>query len=488
MKTGQTAGTMACSSLSRPDRRKRAPLSQQIYQRLREAIDTRALRPGARVASARVLASELGVARGTVEAAYQRLQGEGYLIARGAAGTIVSQVLPQPSVPVPERARPAAQAAPPRASGRAARACAPPLPFQLGIPALDAFPRKQWARLVARHARTTSAAQLAYDDARGHAPLREAIAAYVSVSRGVACGAEQVFVTGGYRASLALIVHTLLAPRDRVWIEDPCYPATRQLLEAAGRTIVPVPLDGAGLDVEAGRARSPRAGLAIVTPGHQAPLGVSMSMARRLQLLDWAACADAWILEDDYDGEFRYGGVPLPALKHLDGDDRVLYAGSFSKVLFPALGLGYLVVPERLVERFNAQVTIWQGSSPRAVQAAVAEFIEAGHFARHLKKMRALYARRRAYLCDALIDALGPNVKIDSTRGGMHLVVRLRRRANDVTLAGRAQAAGLNCQPLSPRYAGAGGDNALLMGFTNVASAEEAARLAARLARALRQR
>ena len=487
MKVGSTAAPTARTGLSRPDRRKRASLSQQIYDRLREAIDTRALRPGARVASARVLASELGVARGTVEVAYQRLQGEGYLIARGAAGTLVSEVLPQPSPPAHEGARTGANAAARHRPDRAARACAAPLPFQLGIPALDAFPRKQWARLVARHARATSAAELTYDDPRGHAPLREAIAAYVSVSRGVVCRAEQVFVTGGYRASLALIVNTLLAPRDRVWIEDPCYPATRQLLDASGRTIVPVPLDGAGLDVEAGRARSPRARLAIVTPGHQAPLGVSMSMARRLQLLEWAASAHAWILEDDYDGEFRYGGVPLPALKHLDADDRVLYAGSFSKVLFPALGLGYLVVPARLVERFNAQVAIWQGSSPRAVQAAVAEFMDAGHFARHLKKMRALYTRRRAYLCDALLDALGQGVQIDSTRGGMHLVVRLHRRANDVTLARRAQDAGMNCQPLSPRYARAGGDDALLIGFTNVVSAEDAARLAARLAQALRQ-
>ncbi len=473
--------------VTRIDRRKREPLGQQIYERVRTAIDTGMLAPGARIASARAMASELGVARGTVEAAYQRLAGEGYLVARGPAGTIVS-----PNLPIgPRGLRAAAGAGAMPTAGRAQAtagkpapwlASPPPMPLQLGIPALDAFPRKLWSRLAARRVRLTSPADLGYGDPRGEPALRQAIAAYLLVSRGIACRAEQVFVTAGYRASLALAAGVLLRRGDSVWIEDPVYPPTRAVLERESLIAVPVPVDEEGLAVSVGERGAPHARMAVVTPSHQAPLCVSMTVSRRLALLEWASLANAWVLEDDYDGEFHYAGPTLPALKSLDRDDRVIYAGSFSKVLFPALSLGYLVVPQAVAPLFAQAMEAAPTRCARLTQATVADFLTGGHFARHLKRMRLLYARRRAWLVEALREVFGDRVAVDPARGGMHLVVRMRERAGDRTLASRAQRAGLNCQPLSARHAKARRcDHGLLMGFTNVGSLLEARQIARRM-------
>ncbi|CAN7172473.1 PLP-dependent aminotransferase family protein [Variovorax sp. LjRoot290] len=461
------------------DRTRQAPLSRQIYERFRAAIEQGMLRPGDRLASARSLAGELGVARATVEAAYGQLAGEGYFVARGQAGTVVSPHLAQRR---PVRAGRASAKAPAGAPPGAAEV---PLPFQLGIPALDAFPRKLWSRLAARRMRSMSAADMFYGDPSGYGPLREAIAAYLLVSRGVACRPAQVFVTAGYRASLALVSHALLQRGDTVWIEDPGFPPTREVLRSAGHRSVPVPVDEEGIVVAQGTRRAAKARMAIVTPSHQAPLGFSMSMARRLQLLDWASKAKAWIVEDDYDGEYRYAGHPLPALKSLDTHERVLYAGSFSKVLYPGLALGYVVVPEPLVERCAETARIGSNGCPQLMQAIVSDFLKEGHFSRHIKKMRLLYARRRAMLAAELLRVFGEHVRIDLRRGGMHLIARLDGLGNDDMLAGRAQQAGLNCQALSLRSIGAGGAQGLLMGFTNIASAAEARRLVARLRAAL---
>ncbi|WP_082711798.1 PLP-dependent aminotransferase family protein [Burkholderia singularis] len=459
----------------------RISLSQQIYDRLRDAIAGRALRPGARLPSTRSLASALGVARGTVEAAYQRLAGEGYVLAQGAAGTVVSPHLTPtrvtPSV-TPSRVRDDERTRPALPDGWRAE---PPLPLQLGIPALDVFPRKLWSRLAGRRVRAQAVADLAYGDPVGYRPLRDAIAGYLLVSRGVRCRAEQVVITAGYRASLSLIERALLRTGDQVWVEDPCHLPTRAVLTRCAMRVCPIPVDGEGLVVEEGVRRAPHAAMAVVTPSHQAPLGVSMSLPRRLKLLEWASAARAWIVEDDYDGEFRYSGFPLPALKHLDTHDRVLYAGSFSKVLAPGLSLGYLVVPKRLIPAFADALDASAAGVPWLTQAVVADFIDAGHLARHLKKMRALYARRRAWLCEALTEVFAQRVQIDLAHGGMHLVVRLAGRTGDRTLAQRAQRAGLNCQPLSARYAAGSGPDGLLMGFTNVASLDEARRIARRL-------
>lgn len=463
------------------DRAKKTPLFRQVYERYRSAIEQGTLRPGDRVASARSLAAELGVARGTIEAAYNQLTGEGYFSSRGQAGTVVSPSLPQHRAARREQPRRIDKPTPDALK----QPGEPPL-MQLGIPALDAFPRKLWSRLAARRARAMSAANMFYGDPCGYPPLREAIATYLLVSRGVSCHPSQVLVTGGYRASLALVASTLLKKDERVWIEDPGFPPTQEVLRAAGHRTVPVPVDEDGLVVTRGLRKAPQARMAVVTPSHQAPLGVSMTLARRLQLLDWASKTGAWIVEDDYDGEYRYAGAPLPALKSLDGHDRVLYAGSFSKVLFPGLALGYLVVPESLCSRFEEAVRTWSNGSPQSTQAVVADFMREGHFPRHLKKMRLLYARRRAMLVAGLQKAFGDSVHVDLRSGGMHLIARFDgREEDDVTLARRAQQAGLNCQPLSARGVSGPGAQGLLMGFTNIATAAEANRLAARLHAAL---
>lgn len=476
------------TSIARIDRRKQVPLSLQIYERIRAAIDSGTLGPGARVASARVLASEIGVARGTVEAAYQRLAGEGYLLARGPAGTVVS-----PNLPPSSRGRSASVGATQEGASSTGRnkgspvPAAPPLPLQLGIPALDAFPRKTWSRLAARRIRSVQPMELGYGNAAGEPALRHAIAAYLRVSRGIACRPEQVFVTCGYRASLSLTVDTLLRSGERAWIEDPCYPATRAVLERLAVTMAPIPVDEEGIAVTAGRSFAPTARLAIVTPSHQAPLCVSMTVSRRLALLEWAAQAKAWVFEDDYDGEFHYAGPTLPALKSLDSHDRVIYAGSFSKALFPALSMGYIVVPDAIAPLFEKAVRAGAGGiAARLTQNVVADFLTHGHFARHLKKMRSLYARRRTWLTDALHAAFGECIQVDQTRGGMHLVVRIRSRAGDRSLSRRAREIGLGCQPLSERYEKADRkQQGLLMGFTNVASPSEADAIARRLRDAL---
>lgn len=459
------------------DRSRSEPLYRQIVQRLRDAIEQGLLRPGARVASARSLAGELGVARATVELAYGQLAGEGYLLARGQAGTVVSPRLP-----------PRAPARVDRGSTTSPLTLAPvgaPPPFQLGIPALDAFPRKLWARLAARRIRATTIADMNYGDPAGYAPLREAIAAYLRVSRGVACNPAQVFVTAGHRASIALVSRALLARADRAWVEEPGFAPTREVLQGAGQRVVSVPVDSQGLRVADGRRRAAGAKLAVVTPSHQSPLGYSMSMARRLELLAWAEDAKAWIVEDDYDGEYRYAGHPLPALKSLDGQDRVLYAGTFSKVLHPGLALAYLVVPEPLVERCTRAAGVASNGCAQLPQAIVCDFLREGHFARHIKKMRLLYARRRAMLAAELQQAFGKAVHVELRSGGMHLIARFEGLGSDAALSRRAQAAGLHCRALSERYAGRPGMEGLLMGFTNIASQAEAHLLVARLRDAL---
>lgn len=456
------------------DARLALPLYRQLYLRFRQALDQGRLRPGDRVPSVRALAAELNVARGTVEMAYQQLIAEGFLVPRGPAGTRVS--------PQWHRAEPAVAAtAAPAPELPATHTGGLPLPLQLGLPALDAFPRKLWNRLAARQLRRAGPEGLIYPDARGHAGLRAAIATYLGLSRGIVCSPEQVFVCAGYRAGLDLIVRTLLAPGDACWFEEPGYFIARRALQAAGLALAPIAVDGAGLDVAAGLAQAPRARCAVVTPSHQSPLGVSLSLPRRLALLEWAQREAAWIIEDDYDSEFRYQGQPLPALKSLDDQGRVLYAGTFSKVLFPGLRLAYVVVPAAQVAAFAASADRLHNHAPQLLQATVASFLAEGHFARHLKRMRTLYRQRRRWLAEALTSRLGDRVRIDLQAGGLHLLAQLER-SDDQPWAAAAQAEGLAVQALSRWYLTAPERQGLLLGFTNVASAEDALGLARRLA------
>jgi GntR family transcriptional regulator / MocR family aminotransferase len=444
------------------------PLQEQLYQRIRIAIAKRQLVSGERLPSVRTLASELGVARGTVDATYARLAGEGYLLSRGPAGTIVSpelhiDVLPRRSAR--ERMRPEAEEPP-----------AEPRPFQMGLPALDMFPRTLWARLTARAAKRLGGTALAYPDPLGLAALREAIASYLAISRGVPCRAGQVIITGGYQAALSLVARLLLRPGDGVWFEEPGYFLARHTLEAASARLLPVRVDDQGMDVEFAQESRARARLAVVTPAHQSALGVALSLARRQRLLAWAADTGAWIVEDDYDGEFHYVGRKLPALKSLDVADRVIYAGSFSKTLFPGLCLGYLVVPHMLIRQMIQAKQAVSHGEPVMGQMVVADFLSEGHFGRHLKRMRGLYAARRDALASSLRDAFGDRLEMTVQPGGMHLLARFPDGGPDIELVRRAVLHGLLPNALSTQYLGRTHDYGLLLGFTNIPEGQASAR------------
>jgi GntR family transcriptional regulator / MocR family aminotransferase len=338
----------------------------------------------------------------------------------------------------------------------------------MGVPALDAFPRKLWAGLVAREVRTAQPVALSYPDPAGDVALREAIAGYLGISRGVACSPEQIFVTAGYQGAVTLISRTLLQPGNAVWVEDPGYYLAAGSLRAAGARLMPIQVDAEGMCVKQAIAQAGSVRLALVTPAHQCPLGVALSLPRRLALLAWARAQSAWIVEDDYDGEFHYAGRPLPALKSLDDADVVLYAGSFSKVLFPALRLGYLVVPRRLVPRFTAAAGSFSAGTGTLEQSVVARFMTEGHFARQLKRMRSLYARRRAALAAALAVAFDDAVTIALGGGGMHLLLRPTCGIPDIELVRRAERHGLAPAPLSRHALDSDPGPGLLLGFTNI--------------------
>ncbi|WP_454762193.1 MocR-like pyridoxine biosynthesis transcription factor PdxR [Caulobacter segnis] len=450
------------------------PLYRQIYERVRGAIASGVLKPGDRIPSARALTKELGLARGTIDTAYALLAAEGYVQTRGQAGTIVTPDLKAraPVASLPSR---------PEVGGAASFRPDTILPFQMGLPALDLFPRKIWAQLGAQRARAMQPADMVHPSVFGLPALRTGIAAYLQVSRGIDCAPAQVFVTSGYRHTLSLIAKALLTAGDLVWVEDPGYPPTRDLLGQMGLKPAPVPVDRDGLIVSEALRAAPHARAAVVTPAHQSPLGVSLSLPRRLALLDWARRHDAWIVEDDYDGEYRYVSRPLPALKSLDRDHRVLYAGTFSKVLLPSLRLAYLVVPPNQVERFEATSQGFTGGSPELTQSIVAAFIAEGHFARHIQRMRRLYAERRAMTVAGFEAVLGSRFAIDAQPGGMHLLLRPRDGRADRELVAAMREAGLFGEALSDWAAGGQGAQAVLVNFTNIASREAAEALARRL-------
>lgn len=451
------------------------PFYRQIYDRFRSAIATGVLNPGDRIPSARALTKELGLARGTIDTAYSLLAAEGYIEARGQAGTIVSPDL-KPRMPM-------ATLLPPPKHIMPAPSFRPDsiLPFQMGLPALDAFPRKIWARLSARSVRAMQPSHMVHPAVYGLPALRAQIAAYLQVSRGINCAPSQVFVTSGYHHTIALIADALLSPGDRVWLEDPGYPPTRDLLGHKKIIAVPVPVDGEGMVIADGIKAASRARAAVITPAHQSPLCVSLSLSRRLAMLDWAARNKAWIVEDDYDGEYRYVSRPLPALKSLDRDGRVLYSGTFSKVLFPGLRLAYLVVPETLVGQFEQIAASLTAGSPQLTQAIVAAFITDGHFARHIQRMRKLYAERREATASGLESALGNHMRIDSQPGGMHLILRLRGRRSDRRLAARMREQGLFAEALSNWSIACEESSALLLSFINVDSQRAAEDLGKRI-------
>jgi len=442
------------------------PRYQQIARQLKNAIEQGELKAGARLPSSRTWSQELGVSRSTVENAYGELVAQGWLERRGQAGTFVSgHVRPEKTVATPAVFAGESQT---------------PEPFQMGLPALDLFPREIWARVMGRRLRTQTRFDLALGDVCGEAVLREAIVDYLRVSRSIECLPEQVFITSGYASSMTLILRALAKPGEGMWVEDPGFPLIRPVIAQENIGLMPVPVDDHGLNVAAGIRDYPQARFVLLTPAHQSPLGVALSLTRRRQLLEWAASAQAWIIEDDYDSEFRYHGKPLPPLKSLDAPQRVIYAGTFSKSLFPALRTAWLVVPLNQVARFRQLAGLMACSVPVLWQQTLADFIRDGHFWRHLKKMRQHYARRRLWMEEALREQ---GFAVVPQEGGIQLVVAVD--ADDRLLTAKANQAGLAVQALSRWRLKSEGRGGLLLSFTNITSAEMAKQVARQLREAI---
>ncbi len=465
------------------DRHAERPLYEQVYAGLRDAILDGRLAPGARLPSTRELAADLDISRSTVVQAFDQLRLEGYTDGRRGGGTHVREEIPdrllRASATAIRRGHDGR-----RASGTAAKpgkpdalplsgrgrllldtgsnfrslAGTPAVPFELGIPATDAFPERMWARLASRLWRSGQVPLTASDPA-GHPALRRAVAEYVGQARAGRCTAERVLITNGAQQALDIVARVLLDPGDAAWIEDPGYFGARLVLTAAGARLVPVPVDDEGLDVAAGERTEPDARVAYVTPSHQFPLGVVMSAPRRLELLAWAERRGTWIVEDDYDSEFRYEGRPLPCLQGLEAQrlgeresSRVLYVGTFSKTLVPGLRLGYLVVPDRLVDAFRTARAVLDGHTPAAGQAVLAEFIDEGHYTRHLRRVRALCAERQAALMDAAEAELSGLLSLEPDPAGLHVVGQLEAELLEREVVEAAASEEVVVTPLSRYY------------------------------------
>jgi GntR family transcriptional regulator/MocR family aminotransferase len=465
------------------------PLHRQIYEGVRAGILAGRFAANARLPSTRVLASELGVARNTVVLAFEQLAAEGYLGARRGGGTRVRAAVPDSliSVHAPRRAprvvretlRPANESVRANLPARFAQLVArnPEIgvrrdgaivPFALGMPAIDAFPFELWARLTARRWRS-GAVFLGSAATAGDEALRTAIAAYVTSSRGARCTPEQVFIVSGAQQALDLSARVLLEPGDPVWMEDPGYAGARAALAGAGARVIDVPVDGEGMDVSTGEREAPDARLAYVTPSHQYPLGTVMSASRRLSLLNWARRVNGWVLEDDYDSEFRYAGRPIPSLQGLDaergGAARVLYIGTFSKTLAPALRLGYLIVPDELVDVFRVARAIAGGHAPTLEQGVLADFIGEGHYMRHVRRVRALCAERQQVLLEAARAEIDDAMQLAPDAAGLHVVGWLAPGAKDAEVAEAAVRAGVDATPLSAYSSAPPHRGALLLGY-----------------------
>jgi len=439
-------------------------LNRQIYDAYRAAIVDGRLRPGQRIPSTRVLASEIGVSRFPVLNAYAQLLAEGYLESRVGAGTVVSSSLPDqltssqptgaPHVAARSGPRPVARRSPVLSRAEAMPWLLSWGAFRVGQVAFDQFPLHLWSGLIARRCRGMDAQSAHYGNLRGSQALRETIASYLKIARSVRCEAEQVMIVNGSQQALEIATRVLLNSGSQVWVEEPGYRLARDVFALNGCHPVPVSVDVEGLDVAAGIRKCRKARAAFVTPSHQFPLGVTMSASRRLQLVEWAQTSGSWIIEDDYDSEYRYESLPIASLQGLDAHSRVIYVGTFSKVLFPSLRLGYLVIPSDLVDRFHMIRRVMDLGPPTFYQDVLADFIEEGHFARHIRRMRVLYGKLRSALVDRLSRDLGSMVEVVGDEAGMHLTVMLQNGRPDVEVAERAARQNLSIWPLSPSYLG----------------------------------
>lgn len=462
------------------------PLYHRVYLSVRQAILDGRLAPHSKLPASRILARELGIGRNSVTAAYDQLVAEGYIVARTGAGSFVSGALPD-TVPIGRRR--SDPAAPTRKTlelsergtailrlGGSRRQSANARPFAPGQPDLATFPFALWSRLLARVWRRPGSALIDNDDPAGYAPLRRAIAAFLRASRAVNCETDQVIVVCGAQQALDLICRVVLDPGDRVWVEDPGFPGVDGALLAAGGRIVPIPIDDNGFDLASARARAPDARAVLCTPSRNYPLGTTMSLRRRLELLRWAEENDAWIIEDDYDSEFRYDGRPLTSLQGLDRSGRVLYVGTFSRILFPAIRLGYLVAPPDLMPALLAARTYMDGHTTLITQAVLAAFFEEGHFSSHLRRMRSLYRDRRDCLVGTLARECESARLVSTAESGTHLIIAPpwpgESSPPDVALAARLAEDGLICPPLSRYFRRRPGQAGLMLGFARFAEAE----------------
>ncbi|MEO8612548.1 MAG: PLP-dependent aminotransferase family protein [Chloroflexota bacterium] len=459
------------------------PIYQQLYDYVRAAILSGQLQMGTQLPSTRTLADELGVSRNTILSAYDQLFAEGYLESVGGKGTFVTHTLPESLLRAQKPKKGDSQEAK-RVHQLSARGSTllvtPTMPsspfmkrphqaFETGTPALDQFPYELWAKLIARHTQGLHPQVMSYQLTAGYRPLREAIADHVLLARQVRCTPDQVIMVSGSQGGLYLTASVLLNARDEAWVEDPGYLGARRALLAAGAKLIPIPVDGDGLDVDAGIARSPQGRMVYLTPSHQFPLGVTLSLRRRLDLLAWAKRNNAYVLEDDYDSEYRFAGRPLASLQGLDDSESVIYVGTFSKVLFPALRLGYLIVPPGLVDAFLAFRVSTDYHLPLLEQLALTDFIVEGHFTRHIRRMRTLYGARREMLIEALRDA---PLEIDAPETGMHFVGWLPAGMTGQIVAGRASAYQVRVLPVSTFALVNKTRDGLILGYASVDETE----------------
>ena len=471
------------------DRAADAPVFRQIYLQLRSAILSGTLRPGTKLPSTRELAVQLGVSRSAAVAAFEQLLAEGYASGRTGAGTYIASDLPEPFAAVDGRKKHPVSAA------RTA-AAAPDLgglvdvtnqsderPFNLGRTLIDARTAELWRKLSARSLRSFGRHHLGYGDPHGLFDLRKSVCDYLQAARAVRCEPEQVVITAGTQQAIDIVIRVMRGPDKEVWIEDPGYALTRLALIAAGAKVCPVPVDQHGIEVAAGIRRAPRARAVFITPSHQFPKGVALSMARRLELLSWARESGAWIVEDDYASEFRYGGRPLASLQGLDDAARVIYIGTLNKALFPGLRLGYAVVPPALVRAFVTARYLIDRQPSSLCQEVAAAFMQEGHFAAHIRRMREMYRGQRDALVAALGRRLGDQLTVDPPDQGMHLVAYTRRGLSDVAVERAAREHGVVVRAMSRLYVEAPARSALMLGFSGYPR-QTIAPAIARLARA----
>lgn len=438
------------------DRSAKTPLTEQIRNNIAAAIDSGVLAPGVRLPSWQDLAAQLGVARGTVRIAYEKLSAAQLIVASRAAGTHVADR--------------------PRGIGRQEKQpdlgsfmqmyqemIQGPAMFQMGVPKADIFPATLFARIRSRAVRAEAGAVPIYPDPCGELELRREIAAYLAIARGVECLPSQIIITGGYSNGLGLALRVLGLEGQKAWIENPSFPFARRGLELAGLSLVPIPVDAGGIDVDYGLRRAPGAKLVVVTPGQQAPLGVTLSLERRLRLLDWAAQEGVWVIEDDYLSELQLIGRPAPALASLDRGGRAIYISSFSKTVSPTLRLGFLVSPLSLLPRFAEVAACLSPPPGPSVQLAMAEFMREGHYLRHLRRTKRAYSAQR----NALLECLQLHVNaLSVTTAGLAALLRLPDGAPDISIAKEALTFGMAPSPLSVWYTRpASGRSGLLLGI-----------------------